>query len=134
MRTIALTFVIAVATLPAAAQETAGRYSFEPTENGVMRLDAETGEVSLCSSKDGALSCVRVMSAAGPSAEDTAALRARIAELEARVSALEARPTIGDALPDEEAMDRVADLAERMMRRFFGIVQDMKRESDGESL
>jgi hypothetical protein len=99
-----------------------------------MRLDAETGEVSLCSSKDGALSCVRVMGAPGPSGEDTAALKARVAELEARVAALEARPTIGDALPDEEAMDRVADLAERMMRRFFGIVRDMKRESEGESL
>ena len=65
---------------------------------------------------------------------DDAALQERIAALEARIAALEARAARGDALADEEAMDRVMVLADRMMRQFFGLVREMKRDMESDEL
>ena len=65
--------------------------------------------------------------------DDKARLEARIAALEARVATLEAARA-GAELPDDEAMERVMVLTERMMRRFFSMVREMKGEAEGEKL
>ena len=64
---------------------------------------------------------------------DKARLEARIAALEARIATLEAARAGAD-LPDDEAMERVMALTERMMRRFFSMVREMKGEAEGEKL
>ena len=38
------------------------------------------------------------------------------------------------SVPDDEAMERVMVLTERMMRRFFSMVREMKGEAEGEKL
>ena len=65
--------------------------------------------------------------------DDRARLEARIAALEARIATLEAAPSGAD-VPDDEAMERVMVLTERMMRRFFSMVREMKGEAEGEKL
>jgi len=65
--------------------------------------------------------------------DDKARLEARIAALEARIAMLEAAPSGAD-VPDDEAMERVMVLTERMMRRFFSMVREMKGEAEGEKL
>jgi len=65
--------------------------------------------------------------------DDRARLEARIAALEARIATLEASRS-GAGVPDDEAMERVMVLTERMMRRFFSMVREMKGEAEGEKL
>jgi len=121
-----------------------GRYAFHPIESGVLRLDRESGDVALCRAEAGAVDCSGPATSAGgrPAeagegpAELTArivALEARIAELEAQIGELQSQPRAGD-LPDEEALDRVMVLTDRMMRRFFGLVRDWKRDMENDEL
>ena len=126
-----------LAAMPAAAQEPlpAARYVFTPVAEGALRLDTQTGEVALCSGTTGAGGCRLLPDQMRDVAQDAAADDDRIAALEARVAALEARlRTAEHSLPDEEAVDRVMDLTERMMRRFFGLVRELKSERPGETL
>ncbi|MDQ3558467.1 MAG: hypothetical protein M3453_04635 [Pseudomonadota bacterium] len=133
---VAVLMLVLTAVAPARGQEpeNRGRYAFVPVPEGALRLNTQTGEVSLCSGEGVALACKLVpdTEAAPPAGAGEAS--GRIAALEARVAALEARPVVGDILPDEEALDRVAVLADKVMRRFFGLVREMKRELEDEEL
>jgi hypothetical protein len=142
MRLTALMLVLLFAA-PAVAEErgSAQRYAFVRVEAGALRLDTATGDVWLCHGGDGAPGCSLLVEATPDGTEGAAELEAqiealdrRIAELEARIAALEAAAERGEFLSDEEAMDRVLALSERMMRRLFGMVRDMQREMEGEEL
>ena len=61
-----------------------------------------------------------------PSAEDLARLEVRVAALEARVAEFEAEEA--DSPPGSEAMDRVAQLADRAVARLVGMVRELKRD------
>ncbi len=130
---VAVLMLVLTAVAPARGQEpeNRGRYAFVPAPEGALRLNTQTGEVSLCSGEGVALACRPVPDTAAAPLADASG---RIPALEARVEALEARPAVGDILPDEEALDRVAVLADKVMRRFFGLVREMKRELEDEEL
>jgi hypothetical protein len=113
-----------------------GRYAFVPVEQGTLRLDTETGDVSLCSGTGDALTCRSVAAGGADSRVDVRRLETRIADLERRISAVERKPT-GEpeaGLPDDETIDRMMVLSERIMRRFFGIVRDIKQDFEQDSL
>ena len=135
MRITALSLLLVLAAPAIAAEaQPAGRYVFVPVEAGTLRLDTSTGAVSLCTGASGEVSCTMVPDEAREAGADGAALQDRITALEARVAALEERSRTVQLLPDEESIDRVMVLADRMMRHFFGMVRDMKREMEGEEL
>jgi hypothetical protein len=123
---------VALSASTAAAQESAGRYSFAPVEGGVLRLDTVTGEVTLCSAGAEGASCAPQAGATGHT-EGTVEAAQRIAALERRIAALEARGE-PETLADDEAIDRVMVLAERMMRQFFGLVREMQHEMETDEL
>lgn len=76
--------LIAGVTGPAtAAGEETGRFSMQPTEGGVIRLDRETGAMSFCTGKDGAWSCKDMP-------EQESELKKRVEQLEGERRALEA--------------------------------------------
>ena len=137
----ALMVSILMAAAPVAAEEVAapaastGRYAFVPAAGGTLRLDTQSGAVSLCAGTGAELSCRPVREEASRTRE-MRALEARLAALEARLAAIEARDEeAGEArglptLKDEEAVDRVMDLAERMMRRFFDMVEALRDEAE----
>lgn len=136
-KAMTLGLILSLAAPAAAGEPASARYTFVPVEAGVLRLDSATGEVSLCGVEDEAPLCAPASEASSaPSAggETLSRLEGRAAALEARIAALEAKE--GEAAPaeEDEAMDRVMLLTERMMRRFFGIVRDMKREMGDEEL
>ena len=136
MRIMALGLFLAVITHPAAAQEPRnGRYAFIPAEAGTLRLDTQTGEVSLCSEAGGNLACRVLPDEAGDRSDAVSRLRDDVEALKERVAALEAeRQSSVDILADAEAMDRVMDLTDQMMRRFFGLVQDFRRDMERDEL
>ncbi|OCW56379.1 hypothetical protein AWJ14_20035 [Hoeflea olei] len=103
----------------------------EKTENGFVRMDTETGEMSICAEQAGNLVC-RL------SADERRAYDERLAELSSRVDALEQRLELMDPPsaiarspeqePDEAELDRAVETMEKVMRRFFGMVEDLQRE------
>ena len=134
MRMTAPLLLIAALSAPAAAQDAApaGRYTFAPVEGGALRLDTQTGAVSICSGDAANVSC-RPLQDETPAGlvRGSADVDERLSELEARIAALESRTAL---LPDEESIDRAMTLADRVMRRFFGMVREMKRDMESEEL
>jgi hypothetical protein len=58
MRIAPLTFVaLALAAGSAAAQQVDTRYTLEKTAEGYVRMDTVTGEMSICTERDGQLLC-----------------------------------------------------------------------------
>ena len=138
-------FALTAATAGAGELSEAGRYAFHPVASGVLRLDRESGDVAFCKAEAAAVVCSGLTASAesgrpAGAGEVAAGLTVRIAALEARIAALEAQigtlqsqPGAGD-LADEEALDRVMVLTDRMMRRFFGLVRDWKHDMESDEL
>ncbi|MEX0956994.1 MAG: hypothetical protein WDZ83_17495 [Rhizobiaceae bacterium] len=125
------------AAVPSAAHaQESERYRLERTEDGFVRMDMETGGMSLCHERNGELVCRDATdneSAVGAGAN---ALSERIDALERRIAALEGLPPGegANALPSEEEFEQTMSLMERFLRRFMGIVKDldgdMKQEGE----
>ena len=105
------------------------RFSLEKTEDGFVRMDTETGQMSVCSLTNDQLVCKMA-------ADERTAFDADIAALEDRVALLEQRLGEGTAaapesdLPNEQEFEQTLDYMERFMNRFLGIVEGF---SDGDT-
>lgn len=125
-RLAAATMLLALAaSTGASAQE--DRYAIERTEDGYVRLDTRTGQMSLCSEQSGQLVCRLAVDDREALQDDMDALQARLAAVEERLSALEGVPAAG--LPTEDEFEQGLTYMEQFFRRFMGIV----RELDGET-
>ena len=127
---LALAFAIPPAfPLPVLAQDGANdRYTLEKSERGFVRLDRQTGAVTLCTEAEGTLTCRM-------GADERAAYDADLARLEKRVEALErqvagGRPAEIRPLPDDAEIDRSVGIMERFMRAFFNLVQEFRSQED----
>lgn len=105
------------------------RFTLEKSESGFVRLDRQTGAVTLCTEADGTLTCRMA-------ADEGAAYDADLARLEKRVEALEKQIGEGAAakggeLPSDAEIDRSIGIMERFMRSFFGLVQEFQGEEQG---
>jgi hypothetical protein len=101
----------------AASAQTSGRFSFQPVEGGAMRLDTETGHVSLCIGAGAQLVCRSV-------ADDRAALDEEINRLKRENDSLRQAVAKGSAsprlsLPSDADIDKAMGLFEKMMRRMM---------------
>jgi hypothetical protein len=110
---------LAVSATPALAQ-TSGRFTFQPVEGGMMRLDTETGHVSHCTKAGDSFACRSV-------ADDRAAMQDEIDRLKRENEALRlsggksVNPGVTGRLqlPSEEDIDKAMGLFEKMMRRMM---------------
>ncbi len=107
-----------------AAHAQAGRFVMEPTENGYVRMDTRTGDISVCRQEADQMVCTLA-------ADERAAFQDTLDELEGRIAVLERRLNASrdhamdpDLLPDREEFDRGLDRMEEFMRRFMGIIED----------
>lgn len=119
------TLVLALAMLAGTAAQAERFQMIELDEEGVqafLRVDLETGAVSRCLQNDSVWQCAPIEER---SSEVTAALESRIATLEDRVALLEEER---HDRPDVTELEDALDLSEQFMRRFFGMVQDMKKD------
>jgi hypothetical protein len=126
IRSTVFAVVLLSAGIPAVvAQETnTDRYTLEKSESGFVRLDRQTGAVTLCTEADGTLTCRMA-------ADERAAYDEDLARLEKRVEALEKQIADGTAarsgeLPSDAEIDRSIGIMERFMRAFFGLVQEFQ--------
>lgn len=115
-----------VAILPASAQDVE-RYRLERTENGYVRLDTQTGAMTLCRETDGRLACAPAAQATD-TASETESLRERLRLLESRVSALESGAPVA-TLPPEAEFERGIGYMERFFRMFMGLVKEFEGDT-----
>lgn len=111
------------------APETKGRYTMTPVEGGFMRLDTESGAVSLCTRKAEVWSCEPVTDKS-TSSDDKVRLEAENKDLKDRIKALEGNsstpvdpPGGATKLPTEKEVDEALDYVERMYKKFRDRIQ-----------
>jgi len=125
------------------ADQISGRYRMTPAEGGAfLRLDTQTGAMSVCQRKDGRWACEAVP-------DERRALETEIDRLKSEVKRLEELLALPDpgtpdgkraqrsgpklSLPSEEDLDRAMDYAQRMMRKFKERMREF-RDSDRRNL
>ncbi len=107
----------------------AGRFAMTPSGEGFLRLDTQTGAVSLCTIVNAMPQC-----RSGP--DERAALEAEIQRLatentllKQKVEAAGSAQDPATKLPDKATIDRAFDIAEQFMRR---MMQLFKTEDTGD--
>jgi hypothetical protein len=115
--------IIPAALLAAGGAEAQQRFQMERTDQGIVRLDTETGAITTCREQSGELTCRMAP-------DERAAYEKELDLLEKRVTVLEERlsQTPPDQLPSDAEVDRSLSIMERFMRTFMGIVRDFTGE------
>jgi hypothetical protein len=119
-----------------------GRYQIAPDGDGFVRLDTETGALAHCDRSDGVWRCAVVVEDRSEVdrrilalQEELSALRADVDDLRERLAEFEAgeeaQPGTSDETSEEEEkeFDEALSFAERMMRRFFDMIRELKNEA-----
>jgi flagellar motility protein MotE (MotC chaperone) len=129
----------ALASLVAASaySEETDRYRLEKSDNGYVRMDKQTGAMSICQEHSGQLVCKLA-------ADERAAYQDEIDRLQASMKAMDERVTklenslsarLESKLPSEEDFNQTMNYMERFVRGFMGIMKDMdKDKGDGAQL
>jgi hypothetical protein len=111
-----------------------GRYAFQTVPDGLMRLDTETGQVSLCAKRAAGWVCAAV-------ADDRAALDAELDRLERENTRLKRELAAhglrlpdgvagaagrGQNLPDDRQLDRIMGFVEKLWHRLIDMVETLQ--------
>jgi len=110
-----------------ATEAETSRFQLERSGEHFVRLDRQTGAMSLCEEKDGTLVCRMA-------ADERAAYEQELDRLSARVTALENKSIVNKALPSDAEIDRSIGIMERWMRSFMGIVKEFQSEEERNAL
>ncbi|KRB58873.1 hypothetical protein ASE04_04025 [Rhizobium sp. Root708] len=128
MKNIAIGLFVLLLPLGAYAAETdTSRFQLERSGDHFVRLDKQTGAMSLCEEKDGTLVCRMA-------ADERAAYEQELDRLSGRVTALENKSIVNKALPSDAEIDRSIGIMERWMRSFMGIVKEFQSEDERNAL
>lgn len=119
------------AAFPTMAEET-GRYIFEKSAAGYVRMDSQTGEISICQVQAGQVACKAAADERTASQDELDHLRSELASLSQRLAALEKNPLLNPRamLPDNDEFERSLGYMERFFRRFLDVMKDLEKEGD----
>ncbi len=123
-------FVLILALAGAAVAEEE-RYQLERTDNGYVRLNTATGEMSICEERSGQLVCKAAAEERAAFQDEIDRLQGKLDAVEARVARLEGRAIPEAPLPSDEEVDKSLDIMEKFFRRFLGVVQEFDKDKDG---
>ncbi|AYC99526.1 hypothetical protein [Neorhizobium sp. NCHU2750] len=118
--------------LAAGGAEAEPRFTMQCTDQGIVRLDTETGAITTCREESGELACRMAP-------DERAAYDKELDLLQKRVTALEERLSqtppdrLQNQLPSDAEVDRSLSIMERFMRSFMGIVREFTEEKPGEA-
>ncbi|GLS37486.1 hypothetical protein GCM10010869_30800 [Mesorhizobium tianshanense] len=122
--------LVSLVAVSAFSQET-DRYRLEKSPNGYVRMDTQTGAMSICEERSGQLVCKMA-------ADERAAFQDEVDRLQSSVKALDERVVklenslsarLESTLPSEEDFNKTMSYMERFLRGFMGIVKDMEEDS-----
>lgn len=114
---------------PASAAETQ-RFQMEKTDKGYVRMDTQTGEMSICEERSGQLVCKLAADERSALQDEIGRLQTELKAIEERVVKLEGSLTakLESTLPTEEEFEKTMGYMERFFRSFMGIVKDFEKE------
>lgn len=106
------------------------RFQMEKTDKGYVRMDTQTGEMSICEERDSQLVCKLAADERSALQDEIGRLQGDIKTIEERVVKLENSLTarMESKLPTEEEFQKSMGYMERFFRSFMGIVKDMEKE------
>lgn len=134
LRPLFLSFTLALLTSSAGAAEITGRYMLEKVEQGFLRLDSETGIMSLCAAPKGVWECQAIKDDGLDGVEELARLRAENETLKKRLAEME-KGGGETKLPSDQEVDRMMDIFGKMFDRFLDFAREMDgKEKNGTSL
>jgi hypothetical protein len=103
------------------------RYELEKTEDGYVRMDKSTGEMSICKEANGQLVCRIAADERATYDENLTSLTKRVEALEQKLATSDGSlPKSQNAMPSEEEFDKTLSMMERFMRRFMGVVREFE--------
>jgi hypothetical protein len=119
--------LLSIGVLAAYAQSDDERYTLEKSANGYVRMDKQTGEMSICQNNPASLSANWRPTSAQPSKAKSTGCKARRSARK-RVTALEADKK--SYLPTDQDVDKSIDTMQRFLRGFFDIVKEFDEERE----
>lgn len=131
-RMLALTAMLVPALCVGAGAQESERYRLEKTEQGYVRMDTRTGEMSVCEERGGQLVCRVAADERSALQDEIDRLNGAVTALEQRVTALEKAPAV-PGLPTEEEFDKTLGYMERFFRGFMDIVKDFEKDEQAPS-
>ncbi|MDE1991446.1 MAG: hypothetical protein KGI75_03045 [Rhizobiaceae bacterium] len=111
-------------TVPAqAAEPDQTRFQLERSGDHFIRLDRQTGAMSICQEQNGNLICRMA-------ADERAAYNDELDRLSDRVSKLEkaVADNNGSSLPNDADVDRALGIMQKFMRGFMGMAKELQNE------
>jgi hypothetical protein len=125
----AAAFLVSVLPSTASAQQP-DRFTLERTPNGYVRMDRQTGEMSICQDNAGQLVCKPATEESSAPQDKIDRLETKLSDIEKRIATLERGSIIKPeaVLPSEEQFEKSLGYMERFFRRFMDIVRDFERD------
>jgi hypothetical protein len=110
------------------------RYRLEKSADGYVRMDTQTGAMSICEERSGQLVCRMAADERAAFQDEIDRLQGSVEALDGRVAKLENSVTarLESTLPSEEEFNKTMSYMERFLRGFMGIVKDMDKDSGGD--
>ena len=124
-------FAAALLPVDAFAQDEA-RYQLEKTTDGYVRLDKQTGDMSICREQYGQLVCRAAADDRNSLADEIGRIDSRLAAVEKRLeSSSSSGFSSNNDLPTDEEFEKTMGYMEKFFRRFMGIVRDLNESESG---
>ena len=107
-----------------------GRFTMQPADGGVLRMDTQTGALSMCRQTSGSWNCSMLPDDRTAISAEIERLKAENAELKSSVKRLEEMAGVpppgtddgkrfpGAQLPTEEDVDKAMSYVQRMLKKF----------------
>ena len=122
---------LAFATVFSTGAVAADRYTLERTEDGYVRLDTQTGAMSICKESGTELVCRAAADERTALENEIDRLATRLGDIDKRLTALESSSILqpGELLPSEEQIDKSLDTMEQFFRRFMEVMRDVDKDA-----
>jgi hypothetical protein len=129
MRRVVIMVVVALLAGTAAGEETkpVNRFAVQPSDDGFVRLDTQTGAVSHCGRRQGVWFCEKLVEDQTAIEQEIDALRTRVDGLARQVDSLAARAPAARQ-PAATAVERPGFVS-MLMHRLYALVRRMKGDA-----
>ncbi|MBB3608224.1 hypothetical protein [Rhizobium sp. BK602] len=115
--------------VPAKAVEPdAARFQLERSGDHFIRLDKQTGAMSICQDQNGNLVCRMAADERSAYDDELDRLSDRVSKLEKAVAA-----NGGSSLPSDAEVDRTLGIMQKFMRGFMGLAKEFQNEEQPDS-